>query len=177
MRKNTSEDETGRAEYRAALKRLAREVALVTGFLTIFFTFVFGITVQHGNDMYPAIRDGDIVFYYRTHDILNTEAVVCSVGGETCTGRVEAVSGTVISATGDLQMTFDGLYLPISQREGIYTRTYAEENMKLPLTVKENHYFLLGDNRDEARDSRTYGQVNSRNIKGRIVAVLRRRQI
>ena len=175
MRKNISGDD--RETYKRALKRLISELMIFTAVMMLVFTFVFGITVQHGNDMYPAIKDGDIVFYYRTHRILNTEAVVYRVSGKTVTGRVEAVEGTVISVSGDLQMTFDGLYLPISRRDGIYTRTYASEDEKFPVTVKEGHYYILGDNRDEAEDSRTYGQVSSRNVKGRIVAVLRRRQI
>ena len=54
-----------RARYRSALTRLVTETALLAVFLFIVFRFFFGITVQHGNSMYPAIKDGDIIFYYR----------------------------------------------------------------------------------------------------------------
>ncbi|MBQ6314682.1 MAG: signal peptidase I, partial [Mogibacterium sp.] len=64
-----------------------------------------------------------------------------------------------------------------SYSDGIYSRTYAAEGEKLPFTVRENAFFILGDNREDAEDSRIQGQISKRNIKGRIVTVIRRRQI
>jgi signal peptidase I len=127
--------------------------------------------------MYPALKDGDVVLYFRTHKIVNTEACVYRTDDGVKVGRVEATGGTVISATGDLQMTFDGNYLPISRADGIYSKTYALEGTRFPFEIKEGNYFILGDNRDEAVDSRKYGQINRKSVKGRIVTVLRRRQI
>jgi signal peptidase I len=76
-----------------------------------------------------------------------------------------------------MQLTFDGVYLPISAADGIYERTYAAEGEILPAEVRPGYYFVLGDNRGSARDSRMLGQISQAAIKGRIIAVLRRRQI
>lgn len=166
-----------RARYRSALTRLVTETALLAVFLFIVFRFFFGITVQHGNSMYPAIKDGDIIFYYRASDLVNTEACVYTEDGEIHTGRIAASEGTLISSTGDMQLTFNGIYLPPSPSAGIYDRTYAAEQEILPVTVGEECFFILGDNRGESEDSRVYGQISRKNICGRIIAVLRRRQI
>lgn len=40
-----------------------------------------------------------------------------------------------------------------------------------PVTVPENQYFMMGDNRDRSRDSRWFGFVDSRRIVGRAVGV------
>lgn len=160
-----------------SIKGLAVEAGTAALILTVVFTVFFGVTVQHGNDMYPAIRDGDVILYYRTGNLVNTEACVYKAGDRLCVGRVAATEGTVISMTGDMQLTFNGIYYPAAPTEGIYDRTYAAEGQDLPLTVREGHYFVLGDNRSSAQDSRICGQISSKNMRGRIVAVLRRRQI
>ena len=179
--KNTAAHSRHREEdklrCRSALLSLAAEIGIFAAVLIIVFTVFFGITVQHGNDMYPALKDGDVVLYYRTDELINTEPCVYKAAGSIHTGRVAATGGTVIGATGDLQLTFDGIYMPASAREGIYSRTYAAEGEPLPVTVKDGYYFVLGDNRESAEDSRVYGQISSRNVRGRIITVLRRRQI
>jgi signal peptidase I len=67
--------------------------------------------------------------------------------------------------------------MPVSYEQGIFHRTYAAAGEELPLTVEEGPYFILGDNRREAKDSRIYGQIDKKRIKGRVIGVLRRRQI
>lgn len=170
-------DRKAEASYKEARMNLITEIAAVVIACMIIFSFVFGVYVQKGNDMYPAIKDGDIVLYYRTHKIVNTEAVVYELDGETGTSRVEASAGTVVSATGDLQLTFDGNYLPISKDDGIFSKTYGHEGAKYPVTVQDDCCYILGDNRDTAKDSREFGPIKKKFIKGRIVTVVRRRQI
>lgn len=166
-----------RREYLSRLRALLTELAVIAVLITVSFTFVLGVTIQHGNDMYPAIRDGDIILFLRTRELINTEAAVYAAEGGIHTGRTAACAGTVIGCTGDMQLTFEGIFMPVSTAEGIYARTYAAEGEQLPVTVEADHYFMLGDNREEAKDSRVYGQIAKENIKGRIIGVLRRRNI
>lgn len=165
---------------RPFLSRLAAfliELAVTAGLVAAIFTLVLGVTVQHGNDMYPAIRDGDIILYLRNAEILNTEAVVYEAEGKIRTGRTAACAGTTVGCTADGQLTFDGIFMPISFERGIYQRTYAAAGERLPVTVEEDKYFILGDKRDEASDSRILGQIEKEKIKGRVIGILRRRQI
>jgi signal peptidase I len=40
--------------------------------------------------------------------------------------------------------------------------------------VKKNYYFVLGDNRDNANDSRTWGYLPDNALRGKVIGVLRR---
>ncbi|WP_162624200.1 MULTISPECIES: S26 family signal peptidase [Blautia] len=43
------------------------------------------------------------------------------------------------------------------------------------MTVGEEEYFVLGDHRTNAKDSRIYGTVKKEEIKGLVITLLRRR--
>lgn len=44
-----------------------------------------------------------------------------------------------------------------------------------PVTIGEGEYFVLGDNRIKAEDSRIYGVVSNREIQGSVITLIRRR--
>ncbi|MBY4797109.1 S26 family signal peptidase [Collinsella sp. AGMB00827] len=49
--------------------------------------------------------------------------------------------------------------------------------MTFPLTVGEGQVFLLGDNREQASDSRILGCVDIAKTEGKVVAILRTRAV
>ena len=162
---------------------LAKQMVLQTLGLMLLLSIVFsqfsGLTIAKGNEMYPAIREGDVLLYERRAGHLNGEAVLYEHAGEQHLGRIEAVAGAVIDETGDHQITIDGNYQPVQERAGIFYRTYVKEGgaLKLPLVIDRGAYFILCDNRERASDSRAFGPVPEADVRGRIIMVLRRRMI
>ena len=56
-----------------------------------------------------------------------------------------------------------------------YSTGRREDGMiSYPLTLSVNQVFVLGDYREGAEDSRTFGPVNKAEIKGKVITVLRR---
>lgn len=44
-----------------------------------------------------------------------------------------------------------------------------EREMHFPMTVEKDKYFVLGDNREVSKDSRTFGLIDRRQIEGKVV--------
>ena len=63
-------------------------------------------------------------------------------------------------------------------RSQIYQQTqrYAV-GATFPLTVGEGQVFVLGDARENATDSRVYGAVEVKDTLGKVITILRRRDI
>ena len=166
-----------RSIYRRRLISLAIRTAAFAGVLVYLFTGVFGVAVIESNDMYPAIRSGDMVMYYRKADLMNADVVVYTAGDEPNIGRIEACGGSVIGTTSEGQITINGRFQPVQERMGIYSATFAGDGVRYPVTLKDGQYFILGDNRGSARDSRSCGCVESRDIAGKVFMIIRRRAI
>lgn len=135
--------------------------------------FVFGIYRCSDNMMSPAFKDGDLAIYYRLQKEFHpSDTVIIEKDGETQIRRIIAKPGDSV------EITADGLKINgyLQQETGIYTETlpYTEE-ISFPITLEENEYFVLGDNRSGAKDSRIYGAVKKDEIKGTVITLLRHR--
>lgn len=141
--------------------------------LLIMFFFVFGIYRCDDNMMAPAFKDGDLAVYYRLQNVYqSSDRVVVEKNGEMQIRRIVAVSGDSV------EITAEGLKVKgyLQQESGIYTETLPyTEGISFPLTVREDEYFVLGDNRTNAKDSRIYGTVSKEEIKGTVITLLRHR--
>ena len=45
------------------------------------------------------------------------------------------------------------------------------------ISLESGEYFILGDNRPQASDSRTFGCIDLNDVKGKVIAVIRTRGI
>ena len=50
--------------------------------------------------------------------------------------------------------------------------TEAGDELNFPITLNEDEYFLLGDNREISYDSRAYGCIKVEDIEGKIIQII-----
>ena len=134
----------------------------------ILFRFVIGIAVVGGNSMDPTLRDGDFVIYsrivqqYRPGDVISMRVP----SGEYYVKRVAAVGGDSVDLQ-DGRVWINGEQ--VSDDRG-YGETREETGAVIyPYKVREGNVFVLGDNREVSMDSRAFGEVSRRQIRGRVL--------
>ena len=132
------------AEIREFLVRAGALAAL----LAVLFGVVFGLAIQPDDTMHPHIKPGDLLLYYRLPQRYTA--------GVTDTALL-LINGSVVA------------------EPDIYEQTPRYDNgVPYPLTLADGEYFILCDARAGARDSRWFGPVRTGEIRGRVIALLRR---
>ena len=130
-------------------------LAFLLVFLWVLFGLLFGITTMKNNDMSPRISAGE--------------------AGEKYVGRVIAAGGDTVEITEDEKVKINGS--KIVENDIFYNTPQYESDTVYPLTLNSGEYFILGDQRGNAKDSRYFGAVKDKEIKGRVITVLRRSDI
>lgn len=162
-----------------------KDYSLLSSFiikLTVFsvilismFVFVFGVHFNKGESMYPKVRDGDVLLYYRlVNDFQLGDVVVYNSGSQKVIGRVVAKEGDKVEVNTDGLLLVNG---NIQQEEVFFPTQAMPGGISYPYTVEKNSYFILGDNREYASDSRFVGSISKDDIKGKVVNLFRRRGI
>ena len=136
----------------------------------VLFRFVIGVSVVGGDSMDPTLKDGNIVVYlrmgndYRIGDIVSVRVP----SGDYYIKRVVALGGSSVDI-------HDGrLYVDGAEADDPHAFGTTEEEtgaVIYPYKVRGGNLFVLGDNREVSMDSRMFGEVNTRQIKGRIILV------
>lgn len=138
------------------------EPTLLIGDHILVNKFIYGIKIPFFRTTLIPIAEphrGDvIVFIYpvdRSKDFIKR---VIGLPGE----KIETV-GTKILINGNLYEDKHGFYTDHGGRTGNPT----DKEQFLPKIVPNNHFFVMGDNRDHSYDSRYWGFVPSESIKGK----------
>lgn len=153
---------------------LIKIVAIIT-FGVLLFSFIFGVYRCTDPYMFPNIKDGDLVMYYRLDKLYaRSDVLVAKYQGRLLSFRVVAVAGD------EVDVREDGLYVngSLQFELGVYERTQRfSEGVDFPLTVGEGEVFVLGDSRENSTDSRIFGPVRIADTCGKVIAIIRRRNI
>lgn len=138
----------------------------------IMFTWVFLITQVRGNEMFPAVKDGDLVIAFRLQrEYAKNDVVVYTADGKTHIGRIVARATDVVTLDDSGKLLVNGT----NQAGEILYPTYAKEGIDYPYKVPVDHVFILGDYRTQTEDSRDFGPIPMENVEGKVITILRRR--
>lgn len=149
-------------------------ITVVETIVILFIAFlllqlVFGVSLVKGKSMNPTLKDGELAFYtrivprHKAGDILSVKMP----SGQYFVKRVIAVGGDVVDIKeGNVYVNGEKLEEPYLYED--YTKKKIG-GVQFPYTVEEGKVFVLGDNREVSEDSRQFGAVIGKQIKGKIL--------
>ena len=162
------------------LRNLIIRIVILAVFAYLILTFGFLITQCRGQGMFPAIKDGDLCIVFRKEaqtlvgeHFVQDDVIVYQMDGQRRFGRVVAVAGDIVMIDGNGNLTVNG----VSQTQDVPYPTYAREGTEYPLRVPDGCVYVLGDYRTNAKDSRDWGSIPLENVEGKVITILRRREI
>lgn len=156
-----------------ALRNFLIRLFLLITVIGILFGVVFGLTPMANADMQPAVCAGDLMLYYRLDKNLKSDdVVVFQKKGIQYTGRIVAVPGDVVEITDESELMVNKN--TVMEDNIFYTTPAYDSEVEYPLALKEDQYFILCDNREGAKDSRSFGVVDTSEIKGKVITIVRR---
>ncbi len=123
-------------------------------------TFIITPVKVNGTSMYPTLEGNEIMLLNKLGKIDRFDIVVVELDDDTSNliKRVIGLPGETIKITNN-KIYINGE--AIEDKYG-YGNTYSVEETILG----EDEYFIMGDNRIVSLDSRAFGKINRREIKG-----------
>lgn len=155
------------------LMYLLGKLVFVAVVLVSLYYFLFGLIRYNDDGMKPALKDGDLVVYYRLDKRYSVgDLLTYQYKGKDRVARVIATEGSTID------INENGLVINGSpqQEQDIYKETLLYKGgVTFPLKVPKGQLFVLGDNRTTAVDSRVFGPIPIKDTNGKVVTLIRRR--
>jgi signal peptidase I len=156
--------------------RLGIKLAVLLLIFWILLGVLFGIRRIEGVGMSPRVSDGDLSLFFRTSDGLEVgDVVLFSKDGKDYVSRIAAVENDLITLSEDGHLSING-------EEYSDTLAYDlergdEVKISYPQRVEKGKYFVINDNLDSSNDSREFGTIEKTNIYGKVISILRTRDI
>lgn len=153
---------------------IGMKLAIVAIILSLLTTFIFGFKRSDNRMMYPSIQPGDLAIYYRLARAYKYgDTIVLKEDKEENILRVIGVPGDTIDIN-DQGLLLNNAILGEDYKTG--ENLLFQSNVKFPLKLGEDELFVLGDRREESKDSRFYGPVPLDYVKGKVIFLFRGRQ-
>ena len=142
-------------------------VLLAASLLLNLFQMAFPVVKYYGTGMEPALKDGQILVVNKLAKIKQGDIVAFYFNNKVLVRRVVAAEGDEISIDAFGAVSVNGKVLdePYAPE-----KTLGQCNLKFPYTVPAHHYFVLGDQRQVAMDSRLkeIGSVDRDRMIGKV---------
>ena len=143
-------------------------VIVTVSLLLNLFTFVMPVVKYYGSSMSPTLKDGQILIVNKMAKIDDGDIVAFYYNNKVIVRRV--------IATGNNQVSID-VFGTVSVNGKELDEPYAKDknlgqcNINFPYNVPATAFFVLGDNRDVAMDSRLeeIGVVTEDRLIGKVV--------
>jgi signal peptidase I len=160
--------------FKKYFKYVALNVLIAATVSILLINYVASAYKIKGHSMRSVLKDQERVIIsklgIRNGNIKRFDIVVLNKPnepGKSVVKRVIGLPGEIIEIKeGDVYINYKKLEQPfLSEKE---SHSFQGDNMK-PLLIREDHYFVLGDNRAVSHDSRSFGTVPEKYIYGKTI--------
>ena len=153
--------------FRQTLK-IVLIVILTASLLLNLLTFIMPVVKYYGNSMSPTLNDGQILIVNKMAEIKSGDIVAFYYNNKVIVRRVAAIGNDQVSIDVFGTVSVNGKAL---DEPYISNKTLGQCNLSFPYNVPAKSYFVLGDNRDIAMDSRLseIGVITKDRLIGKVV--------
>lgn len=135
--------------------------------LVLLNKFVVTATIYYDNNMFPSIKDGDLVVIEKFDKEVQLSDVVIYNGR---LYRVIAKAGQEVDISKEGILTVNGMQ-PAESTNSLTSKGEKE----YPIKVPEGEIFVLNDYREDESDSKEFGTIKESDIEGKVFFITRRR--
>ena len=176
MNNNKENSTSEKRSFRDNILEYLHDLIYILTAVVLLCLLCFRVVVVTGSSMYNTLIDGDYLLlisstFYRQPQ--QGDIIVASKDsfddGKPIVKRVIATEGQFVDIDFETGTVYvDGVALDEAYT---YTKTTLDEGGSFPLRVDAGHVFVMGDNRDRSKDSRSpeIGQVDHREILGKAI--------
>ncbi len=176
IKKNKGEESNS---LQSSLLMYLHDLIYMIAIVMVVFMLLFRIVIVSGTSMYSTLYDGDWLLV--TGSVLYKDPQVGDIivaskdsfnDGEPIIKRVIATEGQTVDIDFEAGIVYvDGVAL---QEDYTYTPTNVQEGNAFPITIAEGCIFVMGDNRNNSRDSRhpDIGMIDTREVLGKAIFLM-----
>lgn len=151
--------------------KIVLAVIITASLLLNLFTFVTPVVKYYGNSMSQTLVDGQILIVNKMAKVKSGDIIAFYYNNKVIVRRVIATGNSQVSIDVFGTVSVNGKAL---EEPYVENKTLGQCNLDFPYNVPVNSYFVLGDNRDIAMDSRLseIGVVTEERLIGKVMFIL-----
>lgn len=175
IKNNIEKDEEKKEIFRNGII-LAEKIIFLIVVVFVVGKYFFGFIRISDNSMQPYLFDGDFAIIYKKNRSYSVGDVIeYKYNGKKYILRIIAKEGQSVSISDTGTLLINGW----PEARESFSKTKLSENAQInyPYTVEKGKVFVMCDNRAQDLDSRTFGAINVNDIKGKVISILRTRNI
>lgn len=148
------------------IKRIIKELIpyiIIVVVVVLIRSFIATPVRVDGDSMNKTFKNGDILILYKLSEIKRFDVIVLHEEKDN-----EKIIKRVIGMPGDTVAIKDGeIYINDEKIDDEYAYGMTSDYDRI--TLKSDEYFILGDNRLISKDSRYFGPIKEKEIKGKVI--------
>ena len=154
--------------YGQTVIRIMAAAFAVLVVLLNLFTHIFSVVQYYGDGMEPSLQDRQILLIRKTDEAQPGDIIAFYYNNKVLVRRVICTGGSVIEIDDAGLVVVDQTPL---EEPYVSSPSLGQCNISFPYNVSINHYFVMGDNRAIAMDSRLseIGPIPKDRVFGRVL--------